>query len=106
LLAITAVLLLRSRYFAQYDHNTSFEAIVTDKAEQQLAKKLAEKYLKPIDAEIAQPHTTLWWLLLLGRMGGHQGFKQKGLPGWQTLWKGYSFFQSLMIGFNYANSSP
>jgi len=53
-----------------------------------LAKKLAEKYLKPIDKQLWGQYSNLWWLLLSGRMGGHQGFKQKGLPGWQTLWKG------------------
>jgi hypothetical protein len=105
LLAITAVVLLRSRYFAKDDHDIPFETIVTDKAEQELARSIADKYLKPVDKLLCKPHTTLWWLLLLGRMGGHQGFNQKGLPGWQTLWKGYSFFQSLMIGFNHANNS-
>lgn len=106
LLAITAVVLLRSRYYAKHEHNTPFETIVTDKAEQELAKKIADKYLMPIDKRLCEPYTTLWWLLLLGRMGGHQGYKHKGLPGWQTLWKGYSFFQSLMIGFRHANNSP
>jgi hypothetical protein len=106
LLAITAVVLLRSRYFAQNKHNEPFETIVTNEAEQVLAKRIADKYLKPVDKLLCKPHTTLWWLLLLGRMGGHQGFNQKGLPGWQTLWKGYTFFQTLMIGFNHAGSSP
>jgi hypothetical protein len=106
LLAITAVVLLRGRYLAQYDPTGPFEVVITDAAEQELAKKLAHKYLKPVDAQVAEPYTTLWWLLLLGRMGGHQGFKQKGLPGWQTLWKGYAFFQSLLIGFNLANNQP
>jgi Transposase DDE domain len=106
LLAISAVVLLRSRYIAKHQHDIPFEIIVTDKAEQELAKKLADKYLMPIDRQLCEPHSALWWLLLLGRMGGHQGLKSKGLPGWQTLWKGYSFFQSLMIGFSYANNSP
>jgi hypothetical protein len=106
LLAITAVVLLRSRYFAKYQHNVPFETIVTDKAEQELARRIADKYLMPIDKQLCKPYTALWWLLLLGRMGGHQGLKNKGLPGWQTLWKGYSFFKSLMIGFSYANNSP
>jgi len=106
LLAITAVVLLRSRYFAKDSNDMPFEIIVTDKKEQELAKKIADKYLKPVDKLLCKPYTTLWWLLLLGRMGGHQGFNQKGLPGWQTLWRGYSFFQSLMIGFSYANNSP
>ncbi len=106
LLAITAIVLLRSRYYAKYQHNISFETIVTDKAEQQLARKIANKYLMPTDKLLCEPYTALWWLLLLGRMGGHQGLKNKGLPGWQTLWKGYSFFQSVAIGFKYANNSP
>ena len=106
LLALTAIVLLRSRYFAQNDHDAPFETIITDQKEQLLAKKIASTYLKPIDLTIAQPYTTLWWLLLLGRMGGHQGFKQKGMPGWQTLWKGYSFFQSLMIGFSLTDNPP
>lgn len=105
LLAITAIVLLKSRYYAKHQHNIPFEFIVTDKAEQELAKRLADKYLMPTDKLLCEPYTALWWLLLLGRMGGHQGLKNKGLPGWQTLWKGYSFFQSLMIGFNYANNS-
>ena len=105
LLAISAVILLRSRYLAKHQHDTPFEIIVTDKAEQELAKKLADKYLMPIDKQLCEPYSALWWVLLLGRMGGHQGFKSKGLPGWQTLYKGYSFFQSLTIGYNYANNS-
>jgi hypothetical protein len=79
---------------------------VTDKVERELARKIANKYLMPTDKLLCEPYTALWWLLLLGRMGGHQGLKNKGLPGWQTLWKGYSFFQSLAIGFKYANNSP
>ena len=105
LLAITAIILLRSRYYAKHQHNISFETIVTDKAEQELARRIADKYLMPTDKLLCEQYTALWWLLLLGRMGGHQGLKNKGLPGWQTLWKGYSFFQSLVIGFKYANNS-
>jgi len=102
LLAITAVVLLQSRYLAKSDHDRPFETIVSNPAEQELAKKLAEKYLKPVDKQLCQPFTVLWWLILIGRLGGHQGIKQKGLPGWQTLWKGYSYFQSLAIGYGYA----
>jgi hypothetical protein len=106
LLAITAIVLLRSRYYAKYQHKIPFGNIVTDKAEQELARRIADKYLMPTDKLLCEPYTALWWLLLLGRMGGHQGLKNKGLPGWQTLWKGYSFFQSLVLGFKYANNSP
>jgi hypothetical protein len=105
LLAITAIVLLRSRYYAKHQHNMPFQIVVTDKAEQELARRIADKYLMPTDKLLCEPYTVLWWLLLLGRMGGHQGLKNKGLPGWQTLWKGYSFFQSLVIGFKYADNS-
>jgi len=73
--------LLRSRYYAKHPHNIPFETIVTDKAEQELAKRIADKYLMPTDKLLCEPYTALWWLLLLGRMGGHQGLKNKGLPG-------------------------
>jgi len=106
LLAITAVVLLRSRYISKLEHHTPFEIIVTDKHEQALAKTLADKYLMPIDRQLCEPYSVLWWVLLLGRMGGHQGYKSKGLPGWQILWKGYSFFQTIAIGYKHANNSP
>jgi hypothetical protein len=32
-------------------------------------------------------------------MGGHQGVKQKGLPGWKTIWKGYDFYKQILIGY-------
>jgi hypothetical protein len=105
LLALTAVQLLRSRYFAKHHQEDSFEEILTDKDEQKLAVKLAQKYLKPIDHQLCKPKTTLWWLLLLGRMGGHQGMKQKGLPGWQTIWKGHAHFQSLLEGYKHGINS-
>ena len=105
LLALTAVQLLRSRYFAKQHEEDSFEEILPDKDEQGLAIKLAQKYLKPIDHQLCKPETTLWWLLLLGRMGGHQGMKQKGLPGWQTIWKGYAHFQSLLEGYKHGINS-
>jgi hypothetical protein len=69
LLALTAVQLLRSRYFAKQHEEDPFEEILPDKDEQKLAIKLAQKYLKPIDYQLCKSETTLWWLLLLGRMG-------------------------------------
>ena len=99
MLALTAVVLLRSSYYATEQQHAAFETVVRDPLQQALAKAIAHQYLKPADKTICQSYTTLWWLLLLGRMGGHQGMKQKGLPGWQTLWKGYAHFQSLLTGF-------
>lgn len=98
-LGLLAIQLLRSRYYARLNPQASFEIVVTQKEAQELARKSARKYLKPIDLTIAQEGTMLWWILLLGRMGGHQGYKSKGLPGWQTLWKGLSHFNTLLEGY-------
>ena len=98
-LGLLAVQLLRSKYYAKVNPGAAFETIVTQKEAQELAVKSAKKYLKPIDLTIAKEGTILWWVLLLGRMGGHQGYKSKGLPGWQTLWKGMSYFNTLLEGY-------
>jgi hypothetical protein len=98
-LGLLAVQLLRSRYYARSNPEASFDSVVTQKEAQELARKLTGKYLKPIDLTIAKEGTMLWWILLLGRMGGHQGYKSKGLPGWQTLWKGLSYFNTLLEGY-------
>lgn len=98
-LGLLAVQLLRSRYYARFNPEASFDIVVTQKEAQELARKSATKYLKPIDLTIAQEGTMLWWVLLLGRMGGHQGYKSKGLPGWQTLWKGLNYFNTLLEGY-------
>jgi len=98
-LGLLAIQLLRGRYYARVNPEASFEIVVTQKEAQDLARKSAKKYLKPIDLTIAKEGTMLWWTLLLGRMGGHQGYKSKGLPGWQTLWKGLNYFNNLLEGY-------
>ena len=95
-LALPAIVLLRSRYLAKINPDVSINEIITDEETRNIVNTLAKKYLKPIDLTICKENIVLWWTLLLGRMGGHQGFKQKGLPGWQTIWKGYSYFQQVL----------
>ena len=36
------------------------------------------------------------WLLALGRMGGHQNKPSDGLPGWQTLWRGWRRLHAML----------
>lgn len=36
------------------------------------------------------------FLMALARLGGHQNRKADGLPGWQTLWKGWSEFRTIV----------
>ncbi len=95
-LALPAIILLRSRYLAKINPDAPIEEIIASQDTRMIVSKLAKKYLKPIDLTICKENTVLWWVLLLGRMGGHQGYKQKGLPGWQTIWKGYSFFEKIL----------
>jgi Transposase DNA-binding len=99
-LGLLAVQLLRGRYFAKSSPESSFKNIVVQQKAQELSKIVAKKYLTPTDLIVAKEETVLWWVLLMGRMGGHQGYKSKGLPGWQTLWKGISYFNSLLEGYS------
>lgn len=39
------------------------------------------------------------WLMALGRMGGHQNRPSDGLPGWQTLWRGWGKLTAMMEGY-------
>lgn len=41
--------------------------------------------------------------LALGRLGGHLNRKNDGLPGWQTLWRGWKRLQEMVIGFELAH---
>ena len=103
LLSIQAVRLLRMRHLAREHPQQSIERLLTP-MEGKLAKQLADQFLTDTDREACQPLTSLWWILLLGRMGGHQGIRLKGLPGWQTIWKGWRYFQSLLQGYLIAQS--
>jgi len=96
ILTLTALHLLRMRHLAILNDRPVEE--VLNNQELQLAQVLADKYLKPVDLKECSPNTVLWLVLILGRMGGHQGIRQKGLPGWKTLWLGWSDFKKLMDG--------
>ncbi|MGH8731451.1 MAG: IS4 family transposase [Burkholderiales bacterium] len=41
--------------------------------------------------------------LALGRLGGHLNRKRDGLPGWQTLWRGWQRLQAMVVGFQLAH---
>ena len=100
LLGLVAVELLRSRFLALHAPDVAIEQVIVNKQEVEFIHTLANKYLKPIDLTICKKGTVLWWTLLIARMGGHQGVRQKGMPGWQTLWNGYQYYQTLWIGYS------
>jgi hypothetical protein len=47
----------------------------------------------------------VFWALV-ARMGGHQGRRGDGPPGWQTLWRGWTHLQTLLDGVHLARSLP
>lgn len=99
MLSLVAIYLLRMRHLAQTNPDANVDQIL-DTTSVKLANVLAQKHLKPIDFKFCKSNTTLWLVLLIGRLGGHQGIKQKGIPGWQTLFKGWKYFQTLLHGIN------
>jgi hypothetical protein len=98
MLSLVAIQLLRLRHLSENQALTSIEELLSED-EIQVAQMTAKRYLKPIDETFCKPNTVLWFVLLMARMGGHQGIKQSGMPGWQTIWKGLYHFQTLVDGF-------
>jgi hypothetical protein len=43
---------------------------------------------------------------LVARLGGHQGRTRDGPPGWQTLWHGWLYLQTLVEGVHLAPHLP
>jgi hypothetical protein len=94
LLQITAVKLLQLKHL-------SFEPTAQQSA---ALAVLAPQYLTKLEQQQLTKDSPLWLLVLMARLGGHQGLKQKGMPGWQTLWKGWQFFQVFLQGFTAAQA--
>jgi hypothetical protein len=38
----------------------------------------------------------------LARLGGHQGRRHDGDPGWRTVWRGWQYVQTLVEGLHLA----
>jgi hypothetical protein len=98
MLSLVAIQLLRLRHLSENQASTPIVELLSED-EIQVAQITAKQYLKPIDETFCKPNTALWFVLLMARMGGHQGIKQSGMPGWQTIWKGMYYFQTLVDGF-------
>jgi hypothetical protein len=43
--------------------------------------------------------TVLQFYMHVARLGGHQNRRADGLPGWLTLWRGWTKLESIVIGF-------
>lgn len=98
LLSLVAISLLRLRHLAVGVPDSPVESVV-EPDEQVVATQLSGRYLTKTDKTHCEPGSILWFVLLLARLGGHQGIRQAGLPGWQTIWRGYRQFSLLVDGY-------
>lgn len=98
LLSLVAIRLLRLRDQSQGClARTPMEW--TDASEAQVATQLSSRHLSRSEQAELVPQSVGWFWQLLARLGGHQGVAQSGPPGWQTIWKGYTHFQTLVDGY-------
>lgn len=68
---------------------------------------VGQEVLRILEAKLGRPkegwtHRTL--LVRIARLGGFLGRKGDGLPGWQTLWRGWSVLMILVQGYNLAQN--
>lgn len=76
-------------------------------------RRLATEVLDGVYVEVLARHygsrlgptpTILKFYLHLARLGGHQNRKADGLPGWITLWRGWTRLQAMVDGYHAARS--
>lgn len=95
--APTAVRLLHLRQMARTDPDLPASTLVP------------ADVIAAVAAKTGQPATgmtvhTCW--RLIARLGGHQGRRGDGEPGWETLWKGWRVVDLLVEGVHLAASLP
>lgn len=104
LLSVLAVRLLRLRHLAQHQPELPMTAIL-DENQAKLAEHFCQQTLKPSDWKHCKKGTILAFVLAIAKLGGHQGVSQKGMPGWQTIWKGWNYFQTILNGIMLSKNS-
>lgn len=83
LISVTAALLLQLRHLAQQE----------DSGQQPIAAVLPPIYGKMLSAYYRKDRAEMTvhaFCMDLARLGGHQGRKRDGFPGWLTLWRGWT----------------
>lgn len=100
MLSLAALRIMAMRYVGQSNGEQPLEesGLVSDPIVYDLLPQLSSKYLKGRDFDFCQPGTVQWFHILIARMGGHQGYAQKGRPGWRILWEGYLELERLVAG--------
>jgi Transposase DNA-binding len=92
LLSVVAVLLLNLR-----------DAARSPEAQHRPAAELAPReYVRVLSGwrwqDPDRPTTAAEFLLAVARLGGHQNRKADGLPGWLTIWRGWSALHHMVLG--------
>jgi hypothetical protein len=93
-LAIVAVRLLNMKLLAR---STPEQAIAPESVGPQVLRILEAKLGRPKEG---WTHRTL--LVRIARLGGFLGRKGDGLPGWQTLWRGWDKLMVMVQGYDIA----
>jgi hypothetical protein len=96
LLAPVAVRLLQLRAAARSTPEQPATTVVEPRVVQVVAGLTGQEP----DLSCAQ----LW--RLVARLGGHQGRKGDGPPGWRTVWRGWSYVQTVLRGVTLAADLP
>jgi hypothetical protein len=97
ILAVVAVRLLNMKLLAQVYPDEAIEP-----------ETVGPEVLKILEAERGKPkegwtHRTL--LVRIAGLGGFLGRKGDGLPGWQTLWRGWDRLMMMVHGYDLAHKS-
>ena len=105
ILSIIATDMLRLRNLAREQPQAPIQQLMQEQ-EIEMLHALEPKTLKPKEKQQLEPGTVLWAVAILARLGGHLGIRQKGMPGWQTLWKGRNHFDILLQGYRLKRPPP
>jgi len=100
LLTLMALWLLRVKVLAQTNTEEDIRPTLSA-AEQQVLRILAGQHLRPLQRQQLREFTAQWLAVLLGNMGGFVGNYQHQMPGWQTLWLGYTRYQAFLQAFSH-----
>ena len=93
LLTLMAVWLLRIKVQAQTSGEEDMASMLSEQ-EQQVLQLLAKKHLRPLQKQKLKQYSAKWLAVLLGNMGGFVGNQERHMPGWQTLWLGYTRYKA------------
>lgn len=107
LLTLMAVWLLRVKVQAQASGEEDMASMLSE-PEQQVLRLLAQKHLRPLQRQKLKEFSAKWLAVLLANMGGFVGNQERHMPGWQTLWLGYTrykaFYEAFCQGLNAKHS--